>query len=254
MKHLFKTLFPFVIAVVLLAACASPKAVPTTQLQLGADSTVQTIDGTPWELVLETFEKTDLSNGRYAGKTPTTGQHGDWPPHLGVQRFLVAETSDISAQMDIATRILVHNPSDKAQEFRFMWRFNPSEDVEQLKADYLAAASQGDLGFFMSTKTGVMLPAMVVFNNKTAGFGYGCWDCLAHTYGSSDPAPVNLTDPSVGHFGTSTKPTSVSLWPALVIPIPSPDANPGYVLDVTITVPAGTDVVLWFGRYDVPTP
>lgn len=249
-----KTLFTLlVLAVLILSACGSKPATLETQLQLSAVTQVVMIDDARWELVRETRQVTDLSKGRYDAREPKSGEHGDWPPHLGVQRFLVAEASTVSAQMDIATRIQVHN-AGKEQQFRFLWHFNPSRNADELMADYLTAASQGELGLFMSTKTGLMLPAEVLINNKTATFGYGCWDCLSHTYGPADPMPVDLSSPSVGHFGTATKPTSISLWPALVIPIPSPDTNPEYVLDVTITVPAGTDVVLWFGRYDVPTP
>lgn len=216
-----------------------------------------------WVLPLGTHFATDLSNGRYeavASKPVGPQSNGtdagwcgegqlDCPPHLGLYQVMVTE--NVEAMMDIATRIQV--VSDNGGSVRFQWRFNTeTRTAAELVDDYNVAASGGQLGLFIATSDPLMEEGTVVYKDEETLFGYSCWDCLAHTRGPDQPVPYPLTDFET--FGPDTATLGDSLLPGVVIPIPSPEEDPDFMVDLTVNIPKGTQVVFWFGRYDVSDP
>lgn len=240
------------------AAATVEVPVNWTQVPLARYFDTFVLDETRWVLPLGTHYATDLSNGRYEAveSKPIGGNAGwcgrgqlDCPAHLGLYRAEVSD--DVAAIMDIATRIMV--TADHGGKFHFELIFNHSTRSDaELMDDYTVAASDGQLGLFIATLDPSMMPATLAYLGDEYDFGYGCWDCLAHTSGMN-AAIVGLDDPSIGHFGEETPTLGDSLYPAYVIPIPSPEEDPDFAVDLTVTFPEGTNVVLWFGRYDVPT-
>ncbi|OGV94277.1 hypothetical protein A3A66_04760 [Microgenomates group bacterium RIFCSPLOWO2_01_FULL_46_13] len=217
-----------------------------------------TIDGIRWVRPNGTYMATDLTNGRYDAVEVTRAVGGDagWckegqygcPPWLGLYHAVVTEGT--TAIMDIPTRIRISG--EDGGKFRLAWRFNDElrDGTEKtLLDDYNTAASQGQLGLFVATVDPSMMPGTLVYLDQKYAFGYGCWDCLAHTSGK-DTDIVSLDDPSIGHMGTDTPTLGDSLWPSYVIPIPSPEEDPNFMVSLTVEFPKGTDVVVWFGRYD----
>lgn len=241
-----------------LATETPPEEVKWNRVPLAKYFETVEIGGETWVLPLGTHFATDLSNGRYeaipsapAGPQPN-GADAGWcksnqygcPPHLGLYRTEV--TSGVEAIMDIPTRIMV--TSSEGGKFHMVWRFNTeTRSAGELMDDYVTAASQGQLGLFIATKDGFMEPVEVTYQDKNYLAGYGCWDCLAHTRGPNQPV-VMLDAPDT--FGTPSAPTGDSLYPAIVVPVPAPGEDPDFVINLIINVPAGTEVVLWFGRYD----
>ena len=88
------------------------------------------------------------------------------------------------------------------------------------------------LGLFVAVADPLMDPGTLVYKDEEFTFGYGCWDCLAHTQGE-DAAIVSLDDESIGHFGPDTVTLGDSLYPAYVIPVPSPKDEPAFTVDLT---------------------
>lgn len=233
-----------------------------TFVQLARYFDAVTIDGVRWVLPRGTWFSTDKSNDRYEAHETTDDLGGDFgwcsattrwqpdcPPWVGLYHADV--TDGVSAIMDIATRIRI--TGEDGGQFHLMWQFNDvlREGTEKsLMDDYLTAASQGQLGLFIATADPSMMPGTLYLDQEYT-FGYGCWDCLADTSGRDDNI-VSLDDESIGHMGPDTPSLGDSLWPAYVIPIPSPDNVPDFMVDLTVKFPKGTNVVIWFGRYDFP--
>jgi len=211
-----------------------------------------------WELPLGTFYATDTSKGRYTAvqSAPTgpqanssdagwcgVGQYG-CPPHLMLYKTEV--TNGTSAIMDIPTRVLVKASKDGGLHLQL--RFNDeTRTPSELMDDYDAAASMGELGLFIASRDSSMQPAILEYLDDVFEVGYACWDCLAHTAGQNDDI-VPLDD--ISHFGQSTPSQGDSFFPGYVIPIPSPDEDPDFEINLAVFFPKGTEVVVWLGRYD----
>lgn len=187
-----------------------------------------------YSLLLESKNITDMSAGTYGSRIPLSTEHGDWPPHL-INFKVLADRSITCGEFaaDISYRLILQPKTNLHMVYSF--KLDPA-----MLAEYDVMASQGDLGLFI----GSVSP--IVINGETLAGNY-CSDCVNHTVANRISATNVYTPGMLSFIGGDLR--KAPLEQVYVLPVAK---NGTQTYNVELTVPAGSKVEMWFGRFDMP--
>ena len=188
-----------------------------------------------FKLLLETKNITDMSDGTYGSRSPLSNEHGDWPPHLIHFKVMADRTILCSEFMsDISYRLLIQPKTDLHMVYSF--KLDPA-----MLAEYDVMSSQGDLGLFIGSLT------PIIVNGETLSGRY-CSDCVNHTAAEEISASGVYTPGMLSFLGDDMR--KATLDEVFVLPV---EKTGDTTYNIELTIPAGSNVEMWFGRFDVPS-